>query len=910
MFVWQPRTCGFACGLPRFSAVAPQGGRADHPVGPARNRGAPPRRADGWICVLGVGLFLAAAPPALPAEADGGAFGARPEAVEEVVVVGTRRTGQAAIESKSPVTVVSGARLRERGGADMLDLLRDSVPSVNVNMQPIADGATVVRPPNIRNLSADHTLVMVNGKRRHRGAVIAWLVPKASEGAQGPDLSVIPAIAVDRVEVLADGASAQYGSDAVAGVMNFVLKDAREGTSVEARYGRTAHGDGEQTTIAVHRGFPLGAAGSLNASLEYGASGDTERSVQRADAEFLSNAGNPWIPHPAQIWGSPKVRDNLKTFVNLTFPATDRFELYGFGNYASKTTDGGFYYRNPNDREGVYTRDGYRLVGDLTGDGSGNCPRDLRTEGPFYAAGTFQSEAFHGAHPDCFVMNALFPGGFTPRFGGDTLDHSFFVGARRETPGGLSWDLSVGTGASEVDFFIHNTVNAALGPANPADFRFDPGDYAQKETAVNLDLTYPVHVPGFASATHLAFGAEWREEAFRIRGGEPASWEQTFTWNGVAVDLQSQGFTAATNGFPGFSPDTAGQWTRSSAALYVDLETDVRDSWAVGLALRTEHHEDFGATTNGKLSSRLELAGRLALRGTVSTGFRAPTPGQSNAINATSKQGGEGAERLLSIVSTVAPTSAVGRALGGVPLEPEKSLNASVGLVYAGEWATATLDCFRITVRDRLALSKDIELNRPDLGAQRVREDLIGQLESEGLASARSWNYINYFTNDFTTVTSGCEADGRYRLETGAGVTTFSGVLNVTRTRIDRYTLGGPLDSAREIRDYEAGLPETRYLLSVMHSRGPFDLSARLGHYGGWYDSEENLDFDGYGAFDTAVTYSMTDSLTLTLAVENLFDTTPERNPNARSGLGNLYSQYAPGGFNGRFVFLRLALDH
>ena len=885
-----------------------RGGRL--PVGRVRHDQAIPRRPNVWIGALGAGLLLVPVPPALPAQGDGAETGAQLEAIEEVVVVGTRRPGQAAIESKSPVTVVSGERLRDQGTTDMLDLLRHSVPSFNVNMQPIADGATVVRPPNIRNLAADHTLVLVNGKRRHRGAVIAWLVPKASEGAQGPDLSVIPAIALERVEVLADGASAQYGSDAVAGVMNFVLKDANEGTSLEARYGRTAQGDGENATIAVNRGLPLGATGFFNASLEYGASGDTVRSVQREDAEALANAGNPWIPNPAQIWGSPKVNDNLKSFVNLGFSPTDRVEIYGFANYASKTTDGGFYYRNPNDREGVYTRGEYRLVGDLTGDGTGHCPRDLHPEGRFYAAGTFQTEAFRQAHPDCFAMNALFPGGFTPRFGGDTLDYSLFAGVRGETPGGLSWDLSAGTGASDVDFFIHNTVNAALGPANPRDYRFDPGDYAQKETGVNLDVSHLVEIPGLASATHLAFGAEWREEAFRIRGGEPASWERTFAWNGVPVDLQSQGFTAATNGFPGFSPDTAGTWTRSNAAIYVDIETDVRDNCAVGVALRSEDHEHFGATTNGKLSSRLELAGGLALRGTLSTGFRVPTPGQSNAINATSKLGGEGAERLLSLVSTIAPMSTVGRALGGADLEPEESVNASAGLVYASDRATATLDCFRIRVRDRLALSKDIELNRSDLGADRVREDLIGQLESEGLTSARSWNYINYFTNDFTTVTSGCEAAARYRFEAGGGVTTLGGVFNATRTRVENYTAGGPLDNAREIRDYEAGLPETRYLLSLTHSRGPIDFSARYGYHGGWYDSEEDLDFGGYGAFDAAVRYSVTGALTLTLGAENLFARTPERNPNARSGLGNLYSQYAPGGFNGRFVFFTLALDY
>ena len=861
------------------------------------------RLLSGLIVVLTPVIFLAF-PSALAATSsqDVGV-------IEEIVVVGTRRAGVTAAEAKSPVTVISGERLRSRGGTDMLDLLRDTVPSFSVNAQPIADGATIVRPPNIRNLAADHTLVMVNGKRRHRGAVIAWLVPKASEGAQGPDLSVIPAIAVERVEALVDGASAQYGSDAVAGVLNFVLKNASQGTSVEARYGQTARGDGENAVIAVNRGFALGANGFLNTSLEYGTSGDTVRSVQRADAQALADAGNPWIPDPAQIWGSPKVKDDLKTFVNLGLSPADWVELYAFGSYASKHTDGGFYYRNPNDREGVYTRGGYRLVGDLTGDGSGNCRQDLHPEGDFYASGTFQSEAFKQAYPSCFVMNELFPGGFTPRFGGDTRDYSVVVGARSDLSGGWSWDFSVGTGESDVDFFIHNTVNAALGPSNPPDFQFDPGDYAQRETGVNIDLSRSLDILRFASATHLAFGAEWRVEEFQIRGGEPASWEKSFDWQGALVDLQSQGFTAATNGFPGFSPDTAGTWSRSNTAVYVDAEADLLENWTLGVAVRWEDHEDFGSTVNGKMAMRLALGGGFALRGTVSTGFRVPTPGQSNAINATSKLGGEGAERLLSIVATIAPTSSVGRALGGVSLEPERSTNASLGAVYAGDRASASLDCFHIRVRDRLALSKDIELNRPDLGAGRVRSDLIAELESEGLTSARSWNYINYFTNDFTTVTSGCEATGRYRFDVAGGVTTLSGVYNRTRTQVDRYTVGGPLDNAKEIRDYEEGLPGRRYQFEIAHSRGRFDLSVRYGYFGGWYDSEEDLDFDGYGMFDAALAYALTDALTLTVAAENLFNETPERNPNARTGLGNRYSQYAPAGFNGRFAYVKLAME-
>ena len=852
-----------------------------------------------------VAFCVASAPPGAVAAEQSAMDG-----IEElVVVVGSRRAGLSAAESKSPVHVVDGAALRERGGTDMLDLLRDSVPSFNVNMQPIADGATIVRPPNIRNLAADHTLVMVNGKRRHRGAVIAWLVPKASEGAQGPDLSVIPSIALDRVEVLRDGAAAQYGSDAVAGVMNFVLKDAAEGGVVDVRYGLTAAGDGEAVTVAANRGIALGAAGFANLSVEYGQSGDTVRSVQRADAAALAAAGNAAVRDPAQLWGSPEVKDNLKTFANLGFWPTERVEAYAFGSYASKETDGGFYYRNPNDREGVYTRGAFRLVGDLTGDGSGGCPHNLPPEGAYYANGVFQTDAFKEAHPRCFVMNALFPGGFTPRFGGRTLDYSAFAGLRGGRDGGLRWDLSAGTGVSEVDFFIYNTVNAALGPANPADYEFDPGDYVQRETTVNLDVTYALDWGDLMDVANLAFGAERRVEEFEIRGGEPASWERRFDWMGAAVDLQSQGFTAATNGFPGFSPDTAGSWSRGNRALYADVEADLLPRWTVGLAVRWEDYEDFGSTTNGKLASRFAVNDRLALRGTLSTGFRAPTPGQANAINATSKIGGAGAERALSIVSTIASTSPVGVALGGAPLKPERSAHFSLGLVHDGESLTASLDCYRIKVRDRLALSRDIELNRPDLGPDRVRGDLLAMLEGAGLTSARSWNYINYFTNDFTTVTSGCEATGSYRLRTAAGFTVFTGAYNATDTEVDSYTPSGPLDDAREIRDYEAGLPKRRLLLSVSHSRGRFDVTARLNHYSGWYDSEEGLDFDGYGMVDAMVHYAATDSLTVTLGAENLFDETPEENPNARTGLGNRFSQYAPGGFNGRFAYVRVGLE-
>ena len=217
---------------------------------------------------------------------------------EEVVVIGTRTEGRSALDSPAPVDVIGGETMSNQGDTDMSNLLRNVVPSYNVNDQPISDAATLVRPANLRGLAPDHTLMLVNGKRRHRASVITWLGNGISNGSQGPDAAAIPALALKRIEVLRDGASAQYGSDAIAGVMNFVLNDAREGGSVEVRYGEYNEGDGEQVTIAGNIGLPLGDSGFLNLTAEWGESDPTSRSEQRADAQGLIDDGYQNVPVP------------------------------------------------------------------------------------------------------------------------------------------------------------------------------------------------------------------------------------------------------------------------------------------------------------------------------------------------------------------------------------------------------------------------------------------------------------------------------------------------------------------------------------------------------------------------------------------------------------------------------------
>ncbi len=299
--------------------------------------------------------------------------------VEKIAVVGTRSAPRSIGDSPVPIDIIGGEELDKGGNTDMLELLKGSVPSFNVHQNPISDAASLVRPANLRGLPSDSTLVLVNGKRRHRASVIAFLGGGINDGAQGADISVIPSIALKQVEVLRDGAAAQYGSDAIAGVMNFVLKDASEGGSFEIRQGEYYEGDGDTTQISGNVGLPFTDSGFANLSFQYKTADATSRSVQRPDAAALNAAGVPDVSSLAQVWGAPEVDDDISIFGNIGLDLSNTSQFYMFGNYSERDVRGGFYYRNPHTRPGVYSNDGGEtlLVGDLTGDMSGNCPTDI-----------------------------------------------------------------------------------------------------------------------------------------------------------------------------------------------------------------------------------------------------------------------------------------------------------------------------------------------------------------------------------------------------------------------------------------------------------------------------------------------------------------------------------------------------
>ena len=634
--------------------------------------------------------------------------------VEEMVVTGSRAQARTVTDSPVPIDVIGREEFAKQGGVDLADLLRNIVPSYNVNTQPISDAGTVVRPPNMRGLAPDHALVLINGKRRHRAAVIHWLGNGVADGAQGPDLAPIPAIALERVEVLRDGASAQYGSDAIAGVLNFRLKNRSEGLSVETKVGSFQDGegvlgDGELFSIAGNLGLGNESAWA-NLSLEYGNVGETIRSVQRNDAAALLAAGNTNVNNPAQIWGQPYIRDDLKFFANYGATLGENLDFYGHANYASKETEGGFYFRNPHTRSGVFKgplldQDGdgtpeteSLLVGDLDGVGQGGecAPVPIIDNKP-------DQEAWLQVRddPNCFSFLKMFPGGFTPRFGGFTTDESILLGLKGVAAETLGWSVSASYGRHHADYFIFNTVNASMGPDTPT--LFNPGDYIQTDVNLNLDITYPV-----SDQVFLAAGLERRNEAFEIVEGQIESYL-------IGQPLASQGFQPATNGFSGFSKVAAGRWDRSNTALYVEADFEPIDPLLISLALRAENFDDFGSTTNYKVASNFALTDDLRLRGSYSTGFRAPTPGQQNAFNITTEFNFDKNDLVNN--GTVPSTSrAVGLALGlegdGPALKSEKSVNLSGGVVVKMGAVSATVDYFNIKVKDRLTVSQDLRVER------------------------------------------------------------------------------------------------------------------------------------------------------------------------------------------------------
>ena len=820
-------------------------------------------RASTWvIAALGVAATATAQEQAEEAE---------PTYVEVVVTVGTRAPPRTAPDSPVPVDSIAAEALATQGSGDMTNLLRTTIPSYHVNTNPSRDAAALLRPVNLRGLAPDHTLLLVNNKRRHRGAVIQWISNGASDGAQGPDISAIPVSAIKRVEVLRDGASSQYGSDAIAGVVNFVLKDASDGGSVEAKTGVYTENTSESvTTISGNVGFAMGDAGFLNLSAEYNAQSSTDRSVQHPDALAMAAVGVA-VADPAKPWGDAEM-DGLKTFANMAFDLSDRTRAYAFGNYTTRDVETAFFYRSPQGRSGVYQSGGNILIG-----GGAECK--AKYDYPATAENVVTVRDLLRADAACFAFAEILPEGFTPAFGAAMTDLSATAGVDGTLDSGLFYDLSIGYGRNNLEFYIDDTVNASYGPDTPRSF--DLGEYAQTDTSVHADIVYPVDV-GLASDLNVAFGVEWRNENFEIVTGERASWD--------TGPFGADGFSARSNGFGGFNPASSGSWDRANLAAYFDLEVDMTSRWRLGGALRWEDFDGFGEVVTYKLASHLRLSPNFAVRASSGTGFRAPTPGQQNANNLSTVV--DSATGVFREQGTVASTNPVALELGGQALDAERSHNWTFGFVAEMDNGTdLTLDWFRIDLEDRIALSANLD----------VDADLVRRLTDAGVAAAADFQRIRFFTNDYNTQTKGVDIVLTHGFSSRWGETDLHVGYNRTTTRVKRAEQASTL--TREL-SIERGVPGARFSLGATHTMNNLDIMARYNYFGSWFDSDDGAVHDGYGYLDLSARYTVNDRFAFSVGSDNVLDTYPNK-ANRSPSSGRLYPRYSPAGYNGQLVYGR-----
>jgi iron complex outermembrane receptor protein len=820
--------------------------------------------------------------------------------LEEVIVVGSRVPTRSAHDSPVPVDVIEAKDMRNYGVRDMNSLLRATVPSYNVNQQPIGDAATLVRPANLRGLPPDSTLILINGKRRHRGSVLTFLGGGISDGAHAPDLAVIPAIALKRVEVLRDGAAAQYGSDAVAGVMNFQLKDAPDSGTVETRWGQYYAGDGDTASIAGNFGVPLPLpfiqSGFANFSFEYGTSDWTDRSIQRDDAQGLIDAGNKDVVNSrftrspnAMVWGAPQVLYDYKLFGNFGMNLNSKTELYGWGNYAQRKIEGGFYYRNPNTRGGVF--DGGTVDGTEDGDpaikvanldpAQGNCPVVPANAGADYASDVADLPS------NCFMFNEKFPGGFTPFFGGTVRDWSTAVGIRGEMSD-WHYDLSAVLGQHSTDFFMRNTINpqlAAMRTDIPTEY--NPGMYTETDHTINLDLSRVLQTAMLPSPLNIGLGLEYRVEQFEVTAGGENSWYIDKSPGG----LGDQGFGIGSNGFAGFSPDIAGTNNRGSYAGYIDLETNLSKDLLVGVAGRYEKFETFGDTLNGKFNTRWQATSMMALRGSVSTGFRAPTVGQATIQNTTTAF----VDGRLENVGTYPVSHPLAVLKGAQELKPEKSFNLSAGTVLDVGNLSVTVDYYRVAVRDRIARGAQIPLSQSEIEFSRS----LGFTDIFRVA---------YYANAFDTTTNGVDIVATYPMQFAGGTTLWTFAGNYNRSEVTDINNPDAIN-AKRVTQLEKTLPWLRMTLTGDHRQGPWRFLGRLYMYNGFTefttDGGDNTRVDAGPQWivDFETSYTMKTGLTISAGAQNLFESFPDRSQPGVSG--TKYPEYAPFGFNGGFYYFR-----
>ena len=881
--------------------------------------------------LLACGTAAAAFFAAQPAFAQDAETTSATSASEEksIVVIGSRRTDRSDTDSSSPVDVIGADELVGQPQANLLDVVRNLVPSFYVPQNTISDASTFVRAPSLRGLGADQILVMINGKRYNRSALVQVYTggdTALSFGSQGADVANIPAIALKNLQVLRDGATAQYGSDAIAGVINYQLRD-DTGFDVQALWGQQYEGDGDRKQIAANVGFKIGGSGFVNLSAEYYDSKGTSRGATRPLALELERT-NPAVANkipgraaglPAQIWGSSP-SDGYKFFLNSALDLGANSQLYLVANYAHSEANQSFNYRSSISAPVPLTVDvgtGTASTRSPGRNGSFNtifltpCPSGNVT----CPSGGFVNDT------NTFNFSSIYPGGFTPRFLGEVDQMYAVTGIKGEAESGLTYDLSATLAKNSLSLSMTDSLSASYGPQSQTEFFF--GELIQREQNINLDLTYPLEV-GFASPVTLSGGAEFRREEYETTVGDVQSYGAGPYARQPLYNLVSPGVytpalnTAATptqlvstqspaaSGYGGVSPVFAGKNSQQSYALYVGAETDITDKFTAGVAGRWENYNTFGSTVVGKVNARYDFTDVFALRFTAGTGFHAPSPGQNNTqIVTTNFRGGNQVQ-----TGTYPVTSDIAQYYGATSLNPEKSVNLGGGVVITPmDKLTITLDGYTVKVKNRIGISQTFTVSAADLVA-------LPALAVVGLAGD-----VNYFTNGFDTRTSGFDFVTNYRTDLAGGALSLTLAYNYNKSKVTDFNPS--VISAAQRFNISNLPPKHRVNASANWRIGDFSINARENYFSSWANELEypGQKFSGKFVTDLDISYTFAERYTLTLGANNLFDTYPDKiaptatNPiyalTGSLGDGQVYPRSGgPFGINGGFYYVRVAIDY
>ena len=852
------------------------------------------------------------------------AYAQTPEAAaaddaKEIVVIGTRRTDRSVTDSASPIDVIGAKELASQASSNLLDVVKNVVPSLYVPANSISDASTFVRSPSLRGLPADNVLVMINGKRLNRSALVQVYSggdTGLGYGSQGADISSIPSIAVKNLQVLRDGATAQYGSDAIAGVMNYGVRDNDQGIEVQGRYGQYfRNGDGKSYQIAANGGFRLGDRAFINISGEYFDDGRTSRGATRPTAAAYarnnpSNAGQlPFFPLPAQIWGNSPAR-GWKILVNSELELSDNAKFYIVGNASRSKSEQSFNYRASTaailDPTGT-TLKSVRAPGDIV-----LCGRTFLNFNP--VAGPDANGC--PTTQDPYFRN-LYPAGFTPIFVG-VVNQLWGAAGIKGSFGDLTYDVSLSSSRNTLDLSMFNSLNTAFSPNNPASAapynvatqtRFDFGRQSQQETNANVDLTYPVEV-GFAKPITLSGGFEYRKETYLL----------------TVSDFQAYAQGGA-SGYGGVSPSQAGTFKQSNIAFYVGAETDITSNWSVGIAGRYERYNTFGGTTVGKINTRYEFIPGFAIRGTVGTGFHAPSPGQQNNSTLTTNfVGGNSVQ-----TGTFPVGSAISQIYGAKALTPEKSTNFGVGFTAEPtRGLTFTVDYYNIKVKDKIFISQPfpvVDALHPDgtITAADIAANPI-------LATVGVGGQVGFFTNGLSTRTQGVDVVASYAAKAFGGDLNVSLAYNHNNNTVIKANAN--VINGAQIANIRNLAPRDRGNLTINYSKGPFSITARESYYGSWVNATDYGNGAGtaganggplqkFGAkatTDLDVTYSLSEELAITVGANNLFNTFPDKlNSNSQQIFpvtgggadGQIYPRNGgPFGLNGGLWYARLRVKY